>query len=59
MGYCNKQQAEVSIPNSIMTTEADLPLSEAVPLATEGYKILREQFAELFRMLKMGRKLDE
>ena len=43
-----RQQGEVSIPNVIMTTEADLPLDYAVHLTTEGYIMLGERFANAF-----------
>jgi hypothetical protein len=43
-----KQQGEVSVPNVIMTTEANLPLSEAVHLTKEGYDSLGVRYAEAF-----------
>jgi hypothetical protein len=46
-----KQQGEVSLPNVIMTTEEDLPLSEAVHLTKEGYDSLGVRFAEAYIQL--------
>jgi hypothetical protein len=43
-----KQQGEVSLPNVIMTTEENLPLSEAVHLTKEGYDSLGVRYAEAF-----------
>jgi len=43
-----KQQGEVSLPNVIMTTEEDLPLSEAVHLTKEGYDSFGVRYAEAF-----------
>jgi hypothetical protein len=43
-----KQQAEVSLPYTIMTTEEGLPLSEAVHLTKDGYDTLGLRYAEAF-----------
>ena len=43
-----KQQTEVSLANVIMTTEENLPLSEAVHLTKEGYDSLGVRYAEAF-----------
>lgn len=51
-----KQQAEVSLPNTIMTTEEGLPLSEAVHLTKQGYDTLGRRYAEAFWNLTQDRK---
>ncbi len=51
-----KQQAEVSIPNTIMTTSMGLPLSAEVHLTSKGYDILGKRFAEAFWRLTRGEK---
>jgi hypothetical protein len=50
-----KQQAEVSIPYTIMTTEEGLPLSEAVHLTKDGYDTLGIRYAEAFLNLTQER----
>lgn len=47
-----EQQGDVSLPNVIMTTEENLPLSEAVHLTKEGYDSLGVRYAEAFIKFK-------